>query len=99
MPGQPAPGTPAVPAARIVIECDITKGSSNLKSYGPLSLPMVIDVLMSQLTSLWAQHIKTMMTGLRGPSGEPLFKAPGDDKPAPADTVQPEPEDKGESVQ
>jgi hypothetical protein len=50
---------------------------------------MVIDVLLAQITSLWAQWMKSMSTGLRGASGEPLFKTKADETPLAESPAEP----------
>ena len=68
----PGNGTPVM-KPRIVIEIDPVKGGSMLKTYGTVSFPMVIDALMAQQASVWAQFIKSMTTSLTGPDGQPAL--------------------------
>jgi hypothetical protein len=59
---------------RIIIELDPASGQSNLRTEGPLTIPLVIDTLLAQLNSLWAQFMKSMIRPVVGPNGEPTYK-------------------------
>jgi hypothetical protein len=72
MRGVPPGGKPfaVLNSARIVITVDMTKGASVLKSEGPLTLPFIIDVLISQISNLWRQWMQAQM-GIVGASTTP----------------------------
>jgi len=79
---------------RIVIEIDPAKGGSLLKTYGPVTIPMVIDALMAQMASMWGQFIKSMTTQLTDPNtGQPALKAP---EKLTLPEAEPEPKKNGE---
>ena len=79
--------------SRIVIEIDPMKGGSVLKTYGPVTMPMVIDALMAQMASVWAQFIKSMTTQLTDPNtGQPALKAP---EQSTMPEAEPDPENSG----
>lgn len=59
---------------RIIIDMDLSNGKSNLRTEGPVTVPLVIDCLMAQLQSLWTQFIKTMTRPVVGANGEPTYK-------------------------
>jgi hypothetical protein len=63
---------------RIVINIDPTTGSSTLTTRGNLSIPIVIDTLLSQLTSLWGQWMREISKGVVNTNGTPtgLASAP-----------------------
>jgi hypothetical protein len=62
--------------SRIVIELQ-PGGGSLLKTYGPVTMPQVIDALMAQMSSVWAKWITTMTTALTDPNtGQPAVKTP-----------------------
>lgn len=69
MPGQ---GGQAPQPNRVIITYDPATGGTVLKTQGNFTIPMVIDILMGQLTSLWAQWIKGMSTGITDASGKPV---------------------------
>ena len=67
---------------RIVIEFDPVKGGSVLKTYGNLTVPIVIDTLMAQQASLWRQWITQLQSPVTDANGQPIVK--------PANTAMPE---------
>jgi hypothetical protein len=81
-------GNPAKP--RIVIEL-LPSGGSLLKTDGPVTMPQVIDVLMSQQASVWKKWIASMTTAITDPkTGQPAVKEP---------EATPMPESKEEPIQ
>jgi hypothetical protein len=62
------------PIPRIIIEFNPADGSSNLRTEGPITIPLVIDTLLAQTNSLWAQFIKSIASPVVGPNGEPTYK-------------------------
>jgi hypothetical protein len=55
------PPIPVVPPMRIVIDYDPVKNMSSLHVDGPMTIPVVIDILLSQTRSLWNQFITSQM--------------------------------------
>jgi len=65
-------GTGVAIKPRIVIEFDPVQGGSILKTYGPLTIPIVIDCLMAQLQSLWRQWIASMTSQIKDANGQAI---------------------------
>lgn len=81
------------PSLRIVIEIDAVKGTSNLKTYGGLTIPAVLDTLHRQFSTLWSRWLEEMAKGaIVTPGGLPAGTAA-----APPVPSEPEPEPNGDA--
>lgn len=74
---------PLVRRTRIIIDVNPTDGKSNLHTEGPMTVPLVLDILIAQTSSLWSQFIKSMTRPVVGANGEPTYKIPADAETVP----------------